>query len=69
VSEGFCGGNRVRHCDDIGRQCCFSKEGYLADVYCNWDISRDYYPAIYYDMEIPAAGERHLPPIVVFDEA
>ncbi len=46
----------------------FQKEGYLTDVYCNWDISRNYYFTIYYYVEIPAAGERHLPPIGVYDE-
>ena len=34
----------------------------------NWDISRNYYLTIYYYVEIPAAGERHLPPIGVYDE-
>lgn len=57
------------HCyNDICKQRCFSKEGYLTDVYCNWDISRNYYLTIYYYVEIPAAGERHLPPIGIFDE-
>ena len=51
--------------DDISKQRCFSKEGYLTDVYRNWDISRNYYLTIYYYVEIPAAGERHLPPIGV----
>lgn len=54
--------------NDISKQRCFSKEGYLTDVYRNWDISRNYYLTIYYYVEIPAAGERHLPPIGVYDE-
>lgn len=46
----------------------FSKEGYLADVYRNWNISRNYHFTIYYYVEISAAGEGHLPPIGVLDE-
>ena len=61
-------GNSVHRYDDISKQRCFSKEGYLTDVYRNWDISRNYYLTIYYYVEIPAAGERHLPPIGVYDE-
>ena len=61
-------GNSVHRYDDISKQRCFSKEGYLTDVYRNWDISRNYYLTIYYYVEIPAAGERHLSPIGVYDE-
>ena len=67
-SGGIWCGNSVHRYDDISKQRCFSKEGYLTDVYRNWDISRNYYLTIYYYVEIPAAGERHLPPIGVYDE-
>ena len=45
-------GNSVHRYDDISKQRCFSKEGYLTDVYRNWDISRNYYLTVMDNLEV-----------------
>ena len=42
--RGMC----IHYYNDICKQCCFSKEGYLTDVYHNWDTGRNYYFTINY---------------------
>ena len=45
-------GNSVHRYNDISKQRCFSKEGYLTDVYRNWDISRNYYLTVMDNLEV-----------------
>ena len=59
--RGMC----IHYYNGICKQCCFSKEGYLTDVYHNRDTGRNYYFTINYYVEISAAGERYLPPVGV----